>query len=104
MTNAADGERGRTLVARWRILAQRRLDHLVDLYQSGRWKLYHQEGEFLAMVQEARSALKAWEALAPVDPVHDKVAEVAAAQLADDVPGANPLANGVAAEHDLRKS
>ncbi len=103
MTDPADAERGRSLVARWRILAQRRLDHLVELYQSGRWKLYHEESKFLAMVQDARAAVATWEALAPPDPAKDKVAEVAAAQMADELPGLSS-ANDVAAEHDLRKS
>ncbi len=99
---------GRSLVARWRVLAQQRLDHLIELYQSGRWKLYYKEQDFLAMVQEARGALKVWEQLAPPDPVLDKPVEVALAQdaLADtttpQIPGA--LLHGVAAEHNPRKS
>lgn len=102
MSDPSDSERGRNLIARWRILARRRLDHLVELYQSGRWKLYHEEAEFLKMVQEARSALASWEALAPPDPVQDKVAEIAIAQVADDAPGTS--SNGVTPQHDLRKS
>lgn len=104
MTNPVDTERGRSLIARWRILAQRRLDHLVELYQSGRWKLYHEEKKFLEMVQEARAALKTWETLAPPDPVQDKTAEVAIAQAADDLPSVNVSADSVDPEYDLRKS
>jgi uncharacterized repeat protein (TIGR03809 family) len=104
MTNPSDADRGRSLIVRWRILASRRLDHLIDLYQSGRWKLYHEEAEFLQMVQEARAALRTWEALAPPDPVQDKTIEIAIAQNADDEPGAVASTDGVAAEHDLRKS
>lgn len=105
MTNAADTERGRTVIARWRILAQRRVDHLVELYQSGRWKLYHEEAEFLTMVQEARAALKTWEALAPPDTVQDKTAEIALAQAADEIPDiVASSTDGVAAEDNLRKS
>ena len=104
MTNPSDADRGRSLIVRWRILASRRLDHLVELYQSGRWKLYHEEAEFLRMVQEARAALRTWEALAPPDPVQDKTVEIAIAQTADDEPGAVVSTDGVAAEHDLRKS
>ena len=104
MTNPSDADRGRSLIARWRILASRRLDHLVDLYESGRWKLYHEEAEFLQMVQEARSALKTWETLAPPDPVQDKTAEIAIEQAAEDVPGARVSTDGVTPEHDLRKS
>ena len=103
MTDAANTERGRSLIARWRILAARRLDHLVELYQSGRWKLYHEEIEFLKMVQEARAALASWEALAPPDPAKDKVAEIAVAQSVDEATGGKST-DGVAPQHDLRKS
>lgn len=103
MAGAVDTERGRSLIARWRILAARRLDHMVELYQSGRWKLYHEEAEFLKMVQEARAALATWEALAPPDMTKDKSAEVAVAQAANDAPG-GASTDGVAPEHDLRKS
>lgn len=99
---------GRSLVARWRVLAQQRLDHLIELYETGRWKLYHKEQDFLAMVQEARTALKVWEQLAPPDPVLDKPVEVALAQDAspDDTAPQMPdaLLNGIAAQHNPRKS
>ena len=104
MPNPFDADRGRSLIARWRILASRRLDHLVDLFESGRWKLYHKEAEFLQIVQEARAALKTWEALAPPDPIQDKTAEVAIAQTVDNVPNAGVSSNGIPPEHDLRKS
>ncbi|MBX9710811.1 MAG: TIGR03809 family protein [Xanthobacteraceae bacterium] len=112
---------GRSVVVRWRILAQQRMDHLIELYQSGRWKLYHKETEFLAMVQESRAALKVWEQLAPPDPVLDKTVEVALAQDQDHVEEhaeekieaqvasealaqLDALLGGVAAEHDPRES
>lgn len=105
MFQPADAERGRKLIARWRILAERRLEHLIELYQSGRWKLYHEESAFLQMVQEARGALKAWEVLAPPDPVQDKPVEAAIAQAEGNLPEVDVgLANGVAAKDDLRKS
>jgi uncharacterized repeat protein (TIGR03809 family) len=109
-TPKADVEAGRSVVARWRILAQRRLDHLVELYQSGRWKLYHKESDFLAMVQEARAVLKVWQNLAPPDPILDKTVEVAIAQ--DDLARATTarpalpkpsLLDGIGSQHDLRK-
>ena len=104
MTNPSDADRGRSLIARWRILASRRLDHMVDLHESGRWKLYHEEAKCLQMVQEARAALKTWETLAPPDPVQDKTAKVAFAQTMHDVPGADVSADDVTPERDLRKS
>lgn len=109
-TPKTGAEAGRSLVARWRILAQRRLDHLVELYQSGRWKLYHKESDFLAMVQEARAVLKVWQNLAPPDPILDKTVEVAIAQddlireieMRPSLPRPS-LLDGVGSQHDLRK-
>jgi len=58
---------GRGVAARWCILAQQRLDHLHELDTSGRWRLYHTESDFLAMLQEAHDVLKVWQELAPPD-------------------------------------
>lgn len=98
---------GRSVVARWRILAQQRLDHLTELYESGRWKLYHTESDFLAMVHEARTVLKVWQNLAPPDPVLDKPIEVSIAQTEEGVPGGLPkpgLLDRVETQYDFRKS
>ena len=102
---------GRSVVARWRILAQQRLDHLTELYESGRWKLYHTESDFLAMVHEARAALKVWQDLAPPDATLDKPIEVAIAQSEDGMPeslarpGLKPgLLDGIEPQYDFRKS
>ena len=105
MFQPTEAEHGRKIIVRWRILAERRLDHLIELYQSGRWKIYHEEAEFLRMVQEARAALKVWQALAPPDPVLDKRVEISIAQ-DDGTPQKTDagLANGVSAQSDLRKS
>ena len=100
---------GRSLVVRWRILAQQRMDHLIELYQTGRWKRYHKESDFLEMVQEARAALKMWEQLAPYDEALDKTAEIELAQESlqaeDEVsPAFDTLLSGIVAEYDSRKS
>lgn len=108
MTKIDKAESGHCVVARWRLLAERRLNHLIELYESGRWKIYHDEAEFLAMVQETRAALKTWEMLAPPDAVKDKPAEVAVVKSEERVVLASPFvglpsANGVIAKNDLRK-
>lgn len=98
---------GRSVVARWRILAQQRLDHLTELYESGRWKLYHTESDFLTMVHEARTVLKVWQNLAPPDAALDKSIEVAIAQTGENVPGSLPkpnLLDGIQSQYDFRKS
>lgn len=105
MFQPTEAEHGRKIIVRWRILAERRLDHLIELYQSGRWKIYHEEAEFLRMVQEARAALKVWQALAPPDPVQDKSVEIAIAQDEGEPQKTDAdLTNGVPAQGDLRKS
>jgi len=109
MANSGSGEQGRSVVVRWRLLAERRLNYLISLYETGRWKVYYQEPDFLKAVQEARAALKTWEQLAPPDPVQDKPAEVAMAQ-AENVPVlSSPFTqmsstDGVETEDDLRKA
>lgn len=109
MANSGSGEQGRSVVVRWRLLAERRLNYLISLYETGRWKVYYQEPDFLKAVQEARAALKTWEQLAPPDPVQDKPAEVAVAQ-AENMPVLpSPFTqmsstDGVETEDDLRKA
>jgi len=56
-----------TLVARWRDLAERRLEHMIELYQSGRWQRYYNETEFLRLVRELVAAVEAWKQLVPAE-------------------------------------
>ncbi|MEH2509623.1 putative repeat protein (TIGR03809 family) [Nitrobacteraceae bacterium AZCC 1564] len=79
MTKLSAADSGRSVVVRWRMLAERRLKYLIELYESGRWKLYYNEPEFLKIVREAHAALKAWETLAPPEPGRDRPVEVEAA-------------------------
>jgi uncharacterized repeat protein (TIGR03809 family) len=109
MPDISTAGQGRSVVTRWRMLAERRLNYLIELYESGRWKIYHSEPEFLVIVQEARAALKTWELLAPPDPVLDKPVEVAVAQDENRAILTSPFvnlasANGVGAKDNLRKS
>jgi uncharacterized repeat protein (TIGR03809 family) len=53
------------LMARGRVLAEGRMTFLQELYDSGRWRRYHGEQEFLSMVRETRVALGKWCAVAP---------------------------------------
>jgi uncharacterized repeat protein (TIGR03809 family) len=52
--------RGRDLVSRWCNLAERRLEHLTDLFETGRWRLYHSERAFLENIREAKAAVEIW--------------------------------------------
>jgi uncharacterized repeat protein (TIGR03809 family) len=51
-------------VARWRDLADRRRLHFIELYESGRWKLYYTETEFILRMREVCQAAERWEKLA----------------------------------------
>ena len=60
MALPADVARGRNIVARWCNLAEKRLEHLTELFESGRWRRYHTEREFLENIQEAKAAVETW--------------------------------------------
>jgi uncharacterized repeat protein (TIGR03809 family) len=60
MTHRQDVARGRDIVARWCNLAERRLDHLTELFESGRWRRYHSEAAFLENIREAKAAVETW--------------------------------------------
>ncbi|ETR76056.1 hypothetical protein X566_15865 [Afipia sp. P52-10] len=50
---------------RWRALADKRLAHVTDLYETGRWQRYFSERDFLAMMRETREAVESWHRLVP---------------------------------------
>lgn len=50
---------------KWRALAQRRRDHFVELYDSGRWKRYFSEEQFLHRMREAIELSERWVEIAP---------------------------------------
>jgi hypothetical protein len=64
MTHRLDVARGRDIVARWCDLAERRLDYLTELFETGRWRRFHSELAFLENIQEAKSAVEIWRDLA----------------------------------------
>jgi uncharacterized repeat protein (TIGR03809 family) len=60
MTSQLDVAKGREIVARWCILAEQRLDYLTELFDSGRWRRFYGEQEFLENVREAKGAVQTW--------------------------------------------
>jgi uncharacterized repeat protein (TIGR03809 family) len=60
MTHQLDVTNGRDIVARWCTLAERRLEYLNQLFETGRWRRYHSEGAFLENIREARAAVEVW--------------------------------------------
>ncbi|MET4119414.1 putative repeat protein (TIGR03809 family) [Bradyrhizobium sp. JR1.5] len=59
-----DGAIGRDVAARWCALAEQRLVHLSEMFETGRWRRYHSEIAFLENIQEAKLAVQTWRALA----------------------------------------
>ena len=57
------------IARRWLALAERRLAHIIDLRDSGRWRHYYaQQAEIHAAVQEAVHIRDRWAGIAAVAP------------------------------------
>ena len=50
-------------VSRWRKLAEQRLEHLTELFVTGRWRRYFKEPDFLEIVRQTKDAVAAWRRL-----------------------------------------
>jgi uncharacterized repeat protein (TIGR03809 family) len=74
MTHRADVARGRDIVARWCDFAERRLEYLTELFETGRWRRYHTEREFLENIQEAKTAVETWRDLLTREASRDNAA------------------------------
>jgi uncharacterized repeat protein (TIGR03809 family) len=62
MTDTIDNLRDYQVV-RWRQLAEKRLDHITDLFVSGRWARYFGEADFLEIIRQSKAAVEAWRRL-----------------------------------------
>lgn len=49
---------------RWRVLTDRRRSYFIELYETGRWKRYFSEAEFVVRMQDVIKAAEQWEKLA----------------------------------------
>ncbi len=56
------------LAQKWSALAKRRRAHFIELYNTGRWKHYYTEAEFLVRVREAVRVAEEWERLPSSQP------------------------------------
>jgi uncharacterized repeat protein (TIGR03809 family) len=63
MASQLDAAKGRELVARWCNLAEKRLEYLTELFDTGRWRRFHSEEAFLENIREAKSAVDTWREL-----------------------------------------
>jgi uncharacterized repeat protein (TIGR03809 family) len=73
MTDRTDVARGRDIVSRWSALAEQRLDYLTELYETGRWRRYHSEEDFLDNIREAKAAADTWRAMLDRDGTPDNL-------------------------------
>ncbi|MEH2492550.1 TIGR03809 family protein [Bradyrhizobium sp. AZCC 2230] len=64
MTHRHSAAGSRELATRWCALAEQRLEHLSEMFETGRWRRYHSELAFLENIQEAKRAVQTWRALA----------------------------------------
>jgi len=51
------------LTRKWRDLAEKRRAHLIELYDSGRWKHYYTEEQLVARMRDAINLADRWERL-----------------------------------------
>jgi uncharacterized repeat protein (TIGR03809 family) len=73
MTLRTDVARGRDLLACWRELAEKRLEYLTEMFDTGRWRRYYSEFVFLENIKEAKLAVETWRALSTPDPTRNSV-------------------------------
>ena len=60
MASQLDAAKGREIIARWCKLAERRLEYLTELFETGRWRRFHSEQGFLENIREAKAAVESW--------------------------------------------
>jgi uncharacterized repeat protein (TIGR03809 family) len=84
MKQRLDVARRRDILARWCNLAEQRLEHLTELFETGRWRRYHTEQSFLENIQEARSVVEIWRRLSMSEASLDNEAARASEASADN--------------------
>lgn len=50
---------------KWRVLAERRQAHFVELYRSGRYRHYYTDEEFVMRMREVVASVQRWAEIAP---------------------------------------
>jgi uncharacterized repeat protein (TIGR03809 family) len=66
----------RDLLACWRELAEKRLEYLTEMFESGRWRRYYSEYVFLENIREAKAAVETWRVLSTPDPARKCIVEI----------------------------
>jgi uncharacterized repeat protein (TIGR03809 family) len=73
MASQLDVAKGREIVARWCNLAEKRLEYLTELFDSGRWRRFHSEQAFLDNIREAKNAVETWRELMSREATRDNM-------------------------------
>jgi uncharacterized repeat protein (TIGR03809 family) len=73
MASQLDVAKGREIVARWCNLAEKRLEYLTELFDSGRWRRFHSEQAFLENIREAKNAVETWRKLMSREATRDNM-------------------------------
>ena len=47
----------------WQVLAERRRNHLLELYRTGRWRRYYSEDQLMAEMRDAVREIRGWSAI-----------------------------------------
>jgi hypothetical protein len=76
MTDRNGAARSADVLGRWRELAEQRLEHLTELFESGRWRRYYDELAFLENILEAKVAVETWRGLSTPRVVAEPVIRV----------------------------
>jgi uncharacterized repeat protein (TIGR03809 family) len=48
------------MARQWQLLAERRREHLLALYRSGRWRKYYSEDQMMAQMRDLVRAINEW--------------------------------------------
>ena len=85
--------------ARWLALAEKRLAHQKEMFESGRWRRYYNEVEFLGLINESKAAVRSWRRLAakPSEPVATPTVSMQPPSPFDDQPAVFQQDNATAA-------
>ena len=73
MSSQLDVAKGREIVARWCNLAEKRLEYLTELFDTGRWRRFHSEQAFLENIREAKNAVETWRELLSREATRDNM-------------------------------
>ena len=64
-----------SVALKWRALAERRRDHHIELYKSGRWRHYYTDQEFLKEMRAAIALAQRWAKIAPLPEEREQAEE-----------------------------